>query len=220
MFCIYKEGAVQSIMHGNKAFIAEDGTQHGRDIFTRWTDIERSNLNIYRFTDQTKEGYNKDFYTSGIPSDSAPVDYTITRSSSPVPKTNLDALKEALKSRVVKMRSQVARAGVIFSTKNFDTDSKTVESINLIGTALLDGNSFSEGVIPWDTMDTDKVPKETFNATEEEFKALRNAIATHFVLCSKQAKIHLDAIDALTTFNAIITYDYSTGWPITPDTSF
>lgn len=218
MFCIYKNGAVQKILRSNRGYVEPDGTQHTKAIFGKqWSDAERAALDIYRFTDKSKEGLDE-FTRMGAVSDAAPVNYEVVRTTAKV-NANVLVVREILKSRVKNMRGQVAHAGIIFSTKNFATDTTTVESINLIATALLEGATFPGGTLKWDTMDTPKAPRETYNATETQFKTLRNKVAAHFIGCTDNARVHLDALDALNTHAALIAYDYSTGWPVNPDTS-
>ena len=66
-------------------------------------------------------------------------------------------------------------------------------------------------------MDTPQVPTQVFQATEVQFKSFRNAVAAHFVLCTKVARSHVDALNALITFADVVAYDITTRWPVNPD---
>jgi len=214
MFCIYQNGEVKRTFRGELK--NDQGTFPAAHLRAIGAD-GREALDCYLFTDRSKQGFDE-FHNMGPISDAAPVNGEVVRTCTPVEK-NVDAVKEKMKAHITAMRHNVARNGIIFSAKNFQTDAATVDSINLIATALIDGDTFPGGTIPWDTMDTPQAPRETFEATEVQFKALRNAVSAHFVNCTKQTRVHLDAVDALSTFADLVAYDYSTGWPANPDRS-
>ena len=212
MFCVYKNGAVVKTIRGNQWFITDTGDKQPPTIFKLWSREELATLDIYRFTDQSKSGYDKDFYVMGDIVDASPDENgEVIRTSTPVER-NVDTVKRVIKSKITTMRSSVAHDGVVYMDKNFVTDRQTVESINLIAVELED-----DAEVPWDTMDTEKVPTEVFTMTGAEFKGLRDAIAAHYLASTVQARVHIDAVDAKRTFNTVTSYDYTTDWPINPD---
>ena len=214
MFCVYKNGAVVKTMRGDKWFITDTGDKQPPTIFKLWSRGELAALNIYYFTDQSKSSYDNDFYVMGPTVDSVPnLNGEVIRTSIPVER-NVDVVKRVIKDKITRMRSSVAHDGVVYMDKNFTTDRQTVESINLIAVELSD-----DAEVPWDTMDTEKVPTEVFTMTGAEFKGLRDAIAAHYLACTVQARVHIDAVDAKRTFNTVTSYDYTTGWPVNPDRS-
>ena len=215
MFCVYKNGAVEKVFSGEHR--DETGTYPAAHLLAIGQ-TGRAALDVYLFDDHSDD-FDGRFYTAGA-TDDAPPDGagTVVRTVTPVEK-DLASVRAAAKAQIMGKRSTVAHSGVIFSGLNFKTDTTTIESINLITTALLDGETFPGGSIPWDTMKTPKVPSQIFAATEVQFKALRNHIAAHFVLATKQAREHADAVDALGTPAEVIAYDQSTGWPVNPDMS-
>lgn len=210
MFCVYENGAVTKTFNG-EIKIPDVGTMPKAWLLKAIPDGRVANLGIYFFQDNSNR-FDKKLFDRGPVVDTLVGD-TVTRSTTPVPKS-VDIVKAQVKKEINIERGRRAHAGLVFSTKNFATDATTIESVNLITTALLDGATFPGGTLKWDDMDGN-----TFNATEAQFKALRNAMATHFVLCTKQARVHMDAVDALTTYQEVVDYDYSTGWPVNPDAS-
>ena len=210
MFCTYVEGKVHPL---RGEFKSEAGT-FPRAWLRAVTKAQRDALGVYWFTDQ--KARPDQYHRAGAPIDTLDAgEGRVTRTYAIVDK-NVDQVRQLINGKVMGLRATVAHAGITFSSKPFSTDSTTVESINLIAMALLDGGTFPGGTLPWDTMETPSAPTKTFNATEAQFKAFRNAVAAHFVLCTKAARTHFNAIDALTTFAELEAYDYTTGWPANP----
>ena len=216
MFCVYKEGAVVKTFRGNQWFITDTGDKQPPTIFKLWSREELATLDIYHFTDNSKKsGYDNEFYVMGATVDSVPNQSNgeVIRTSIPVER-NVDVVKAMIKSKITTMRSSVAHDGVVYMDKNFVTERQIVDSINLIAIELAD-----DAEVPWDTMDTEKVPTEVFTMTGAEFKGLRDAIAAHYLACTVQTRVHIDAVDAKRTFNTVTSYDYTTDWPVNPDRS-
>ena len=97
------------------------------------------------------------------------------------------------------------------------TNDKPKSLVKLFGKTLLE--LADDATVPWDTMDTIKVPTEVFTMTGAQFKGLRDAIAAHYLACTVQARVHIDTVDAKRTFNTVTSYDYTTDWPVNPDRS-
>ena len=76
---------------------------------------------------------------------------------------------------------------------------------------LNSGVAFPENTISWDTMDGD-----VLDATEAQFLGFVKAVAVHRVAATKAAKVHTDAIDALSAQQEVIDYDNTLGWPENP----
>ena len=91
-----------------------------------------------------------------------------------------------------------------------DSDPATVQTVNLIATALSDGEILPAG-FTWRDLTGAEVTVD-----EAQFKAFRNALAAHFVSAAKNAADHLAAVDALADAQAVIDYDFSAGWPANP----
>jgi len=211
MFCVYKNGSVERIFRGE--FKNDTGTYPAAHLRAIGVD-GRAELDIYLFTDQSKRGYDKDFYVMGEIADAAPDENgDVIRTSTPVER-NVNAVKAMIKGKITKMRSSVAHEGVVYMDKNFLTDRQTVDSINLIAIELAD-----DAEVPWDTMDTKKAPTEVFAMTGVQFRGLRDAIAVHFLAATVATRGHVDAVDALSSFSDLVSYDYTTSWPTNPDTS-
>jgi len=211
MFCVYKNGSVESVFRGE--FKDDTGTYPAAHLRAIGVD-GRAELNVYLFTDQSKSGYDKDFYVMGEITDAAPDENgEVIRTSTPVER-NVDVVKAKIKSKITAMRSSVAHDGVVYMDKNFVTERQTVDSINLIAIELAD-----DAEVPWDTMDTIKAPTEVFAMTGVQFRGLRDAIAVHYLAATVATRGHIDAVDALSSFSDLVSYDYTTSWPSNPDTS-
>ncbi len=211
MFCVYKNGSVESVFRGE--FKDDTGTYPAAHLRAIGVD-GRAELNVYLFTDQSKSGYDKDFYVMGEITDAAPDENgEVIRTSTPVER-NVDVVKAKIKSKITAMRSSVAHDGVVYMDKNFVTERQTVDSINLIAIELAD-----DAEVPWDTMDTIKAPTEVFAMTGVQFRGLRDAIAVHYLAATVATRGHIDAVDALSSFSDLVSYDYTTSWPTNPDTS-
>ena len=211
MFCVYKNGSVESVFRGE--FKDDTGTYPAAHLRAIGVD-GRAELDIYLFTDQSKGGYDNDFYVMGEIADAAPDENgDVIRTSTPVER-NVNAVKAMIKGKITKMRSSVAHEGVVYMDKNFVTDRQTVDSINLIAIELAD-----DAEVPWDTMDTKKAPTEVFVMTGVQFRGLRDAIAVHYLAAPVATRGHVDAVDALSSFSDLVSYDYTTSWPTNPDMS-
>ena len=211
MFCIYKNGSVERIFRGE--FKDDTGTYPAAHLRAIGVD-GRAELDIYYFTDQSKGGYDNDFYVMGEIADAAPDENgDVIRTSTPVER-NVDVVKAKIKSKITAMRSSVAHDGVVYMDKNFVTERQAVDSINLIAIELAD-----DAEVPWDTMDTKKVPTEVFAMTGVQFRGLRDAIAAHYLATTVATRGHVNAVDGLSSFSDLLSYDYTTSWPTNPDTS-
>jgi len=210
MFCTY-DGSKAHQIRGD--FRDASGT-YPQAWLKAVTKEQRDALGVYWFSDQ--KAHPDQYHQQGVATDAPPdAEGRVIRTYTIVDK-NVDQVRQLIEGKVIGLRASVAHGGIIYLSKNFATDTTTVESINLIATALLDGLTFPGGTIPWDTMETPSAPRQTFDATETQFKALRNEVAKHFFFCTQAARTHLDAIEALTTFAELEAYDYSTGWPANP----
>ncbi len=96
--------------------------------------------NVYYYEDQSNS-FDKTLFVKGATVDNL-VGNTVVRTTTPVEKS-ADAMKDQVTAKIESMRGTVAHAGVVFSALNFATDSTTIESVNLIATALLDGGAFA-----------------------------------------------------------------------------
>jgi hypothetical protein len=211
MFCVYKNGSVESVFHGE--FKDDTGTYPAAHLRAIGVD-GRAELDVYLFTDQSKSGYDNNFYVMGEIADAAPDENgEVIRTSTPVER-NVDVVKAVIKDKITQMRSSVAHDGVVYMDKNFVTDRQTVDSINLIAIELAD-----DAEVPWDTMDTIKAPTEVFVMTGVQFRGLRDAIAVHYLAATVATRGHVDAVDALSSFSDLVSYDYTTSWPTNPDRS-
>jgi len=208
MFCIYRDGAVQKVFRNELKI--DSGTYPSAWLRVRES---RETLDVYMFQDNSKQGTNE-FFSMGAATDAAPNDGgTVIRTTAKVAKS-VDIAKKVIVSKIKDMRTSVARAGVIYDGKNFNTDANSVENIN-----LLESKGFDSDTIAWETMDTPKVASEVYTADETKFSALRTAIAVHFKSCTSNAQAHITAVNDLTDFDDVVDYDFTGNWPSNPDTS-
>lgn len=135
--------------------------------------------------------------------------WTITATRT-VQDRGLDQVKAARVAEVQAKRSDVAHAGIVFSTLPLATDATTIDSINLIASALADGETLPAN-FKWETMDG-----RVMSPTGAQFKLFRNAVAKHFMSCTKAARIHKEAIEAAVDVAAVLAVDIETGWPANP----
>jgi hypothetical protein len=206
MFCIYRGGAVQKVFRNELKI--DSGTYPAAWLRVRES---RETLDVYMFEDQSKNGTNE-FYSMGAATDAAPnSDGIVIRTTAKVAKS-VDIAKKVIVSKIKDMRTSVARAGVIYDSKNFSTDASSVENIN-----LLESKGFDSDTIAWETMDTPKVASTVYTADEAKFSALRTVIATHFKSCTNNAQAHITAVNDLTDFDDVVAYDFTENWPNNPD---
>jgi hypothetical protein len=197
---------VGSPLRGNKGLII-NGIRRFKHIFgNQWTNEERLALGIVHYVETN---YDRQNYVSTGKSDALD-GFTVTTTHTMAFKAP-DLLKTKRKQEVINKRTEVARGGIVYADKNLATDGGALNDINLIFNMLNSGVSFPEHTISWDTMDGD-----VFTATEAQFLAFVKAVAQHRVSSTKAAKVHTDAIDALTTSQQVMDYDMSSGWPSNP----
>lgn len=181
------------------------GVQHPAAIFSRWTPAEllaigwppfrevaydRATLRATGFSDEITGGEVVRTHTTAL--------------------ANLDRLKDRRRGEIIAKRDGVMAGGLDFGGSAFDTDAGAVATVNLIASALSDGETLPPG-FTW--RDRDGVPVAV---TDANFKAFRNALARHFALAHKNAADHLAAIAALADGQAVVDYDATLGWPANP----
>ena len=206
MFCIYENDAVTKVFRSHLKL--DSGTYP-----VSWLRVRdcRESINVYEFQDQSKNGIDA-FHSMGDVTDAAPNDGgVVIRTTAKVAKSVAIA-KKVIVSKIKDMRTSVARAGVIYDSKNFSTDATSVENINLLESKGFDGDT-----IAWETMDTPKVASAVYTADEAKFSALRTVIATHFKSCTNNAQAHITAVNDLTDFDDVVAYDFTGNWPSNPD---
>jgi len=209
MFCIYRNEAVQKVFRNELKI--DSGTYPSAWLKVRES---RETLDVYMFQDNSRYGID-DFHTAGAVTDAAPDnDGVVLRTTAKVAKS-VDIAKKVIINRIKNMRTSVARAGVIYDSKNFSTDATAVENIN-----LLESKGFDDDTIAWETMHTPKVASEVYTADEAKFSALRTVIATHFKSCTNNAQAHITAVNNLTDFDDVVAYDFTGNWPNNPDMSY
>lgn len=196
---------VGSPLRGNKGIQIGD-IKYPKTIYRLWSTAE---LNAIGLAPYVEVRFDQKSYVSTGKSDvyeNGTVTTTHTTALKPIEKLKTDA-----KQKVINKRTEVARGGIVYLTKNVATDGNAMNDINLIFNMLNSGETFPGNTIPWDTMDGD-----VLNATEAQFLGFVKAVALHRVNATKAAKVHTDAIDALSTSQQVLDYDMSTGWPANP----
>lgn len=188
-------GAAQAVTDGQ-------GVQHPSAIFSSWTPAELLAIGWPPFREAS---FDRTIYRSTGTADAIQVD-EVVRAHTTAPRTS-DQLKDRRRTEILAKRDAVMAGGIDFSGSAFNTDAGTVATINLIATALLDGETLPAN-FTW--RDRDGTPVAVPDAN---FKAFRNALARHFALASKNADDHLAALAALADAQAVIDYDFTTGWP-------
>ena len=196
---------VKRVMSSAQAVTDGIGVQHPGAIFSRWTPAELLAIGWppYREVTFDRATLRLTGFADVIAGDE------VTRTFTTV-LANLDRLKDHRRAEIIAKRNGVMAGGLDFSGAAYDTDPGTVATINLIASALLDGETLPAG-FTW--RDRDGVPVAV---TDANFKAFRNALALQFVLAHKAAADHLAAIAALADGQAAIDYDATTDWPANP----
>jgi|TARA_R110002110_G_scaffold95965_1_gene247678 hypothetical protein len=221
MFCIYKNGAVQKTMRGNGWFITEDGTKQPPTIYKLWSADELATLDIYRFEDRSKKGYDRNYQNPTNPVDAAPKDGVVIRTTTPVYK-NIAILKVRKKFEATKERKNVSVDMIYWA----DGSNKYVIDISnnsqdKFVRATVHGNESGISSRKWTLIaetgtdgDTWTSARPTF--TLDKFKAIGIAIGDHVDACHEAEITHHAAIDALSDQKAVADYDVTTVFPVTP----
>lgn len=181
------------------------GVQHGSAIFSRWTPVELLAIGWPPFREV---GYDRTILRS-LGTDDLIQGFEVIRTHTTA-LANLDRLKDKRRAEIIATRDGVMAGGLDFGGSAFETDTGTVATINLIASALLDGETLPPGFTWRDRLG---VPVAV---TDANFKAFRNALARQFALAHKNAADHLAAIDALAEGQPVVDYDITTGWPANP----
>jgi len=127
-----------------------------------------------------------------------------------VPK-NLESQKARVIQAITSMRERVLRGGITVLTKPMSTDSGDIDKYNSIASAVGMGTPYPASGIKAFTLTGERV-----NINAVNFGKLMEAIATHFIMTDNNADQHISAVEALTTEQEVIDYDYSVGWPPNP----
>jgi hypothetical protein len=218
MFCVYKNGAVKTLMRGNKWFIMDDGTRQPPTIYKLWNAAELSNLSIYKFTDLSKSGYDTRYQIGIDPVDAAPLDGVVVRTTTPVYK-DLSVLKTIKKEEASAERKRVS-LDKIYWVNGGDKYVVDVSSSSQdwLVRATVHGNESGRPSQKWsliaETGTTWTKTRPTF--TMPQFKAMVLAVGDHVDACYDAEEAHHTAIDALTVQQDVAEYDVSTLFPVTP----
>ena len=196
---------VGSPLRGNKVIQIGD-VRYSKNIFKLWS---TDKLNAIGIAPYVEVNYNKQTLVSTGKSDTYE-NGTVTTTHTTQLK-DIEILKTRAKQAIIDKRTEVARGGITYLTKKLATDGNALNDINLIFNMLNSGVAFPENTISWDTMDGD-----VFTATEVQFLGFVKAVAVHRVNATKAAKVHTDAIDALSAQQEVIDYDNTSGWPENP----
>ena len=196
---------IGSPLRGNKTLQIGD-IRHPRTIFRLWSTEKLNAIGVAPYVEVKFDQRN---YVSTGKSD-AYVDGTVTTTHTTQLK-DIEILKTRAKQAIIAKRTEVARGGITYLTKKLATDGNALNDINLIFNMLNSGVAFPENTISWDTMDGD-----VLDATEAQFFGFVKAVAVHRVNATKAAKVHTDAIDALSAQQEVIDYDNTSGWPENP----
>ncbi len=181
------------------------GVQHPGAIFSRWTPAELLAIGWPPFREVA---YDRATLRSTGFDDTLTGDEVVRIHTTQL--ANLDRLKERRGTEILARRDAVMAAGLEFGGSVFETDPGTVATINLIASALTDGETLPTG-FTWRDRDGVAVA-----VTDTAFKSFRNALARQFALAHKNAADHLAAVEALADSQAVIDYNASTGWPVNP----
>ncbi len=196
---------VKRVVGSAQAVTDGAGVQHPAAIFSRWTS---GALRAIGWPPFREAGFDRTVYRSTGTEDAIQGDEVVRTHTTAL--ANLDRLKDRRRGEIIALRDAVMAGGLDFGGAAFDTDPGTVATVNLIATALLDGETLPPG-FTWRDRDGVAVA-----VTDANFKAFRNALARQFALTHKNADEHLPAVAALADAQAAADYDVTTGWPANP----
>ncbi len=126
-------GAAQAVTDGA-------GVQHGSAIFTRWTPAEllATGWPPFREVAFDQATLRSTGFTDEVAGDEVVRTHTTQLAG-------LDRLKDRRRGEILTKRQAVMDDGLTFAASHFDTDPATVATINLIATALTDGETLPAG---------------------------------------------------------------------------
>jgi|TARA_R110000764_G_scaffold124218_1_gene211604 hypothetical protein len=174
------------------------------------TPQQRADVDTYLFVDDSR-AVPSGFYEPGVVSDAAPVDGVVVRSNVPVEKT-IDNAKQHLKNSIETKYNTVLRGGLVFSveSKALSTSVETVSEVVVTLGRIDNGKALPENYKVSDLTGARIVMSEV------NLRKYSDEIAEHFYSARKARDDHQDAVDALSAFTDVITYDSSTNWPTNP----
>ena len=118
------------------------------------------------------------------------------------PPRALGATKNDVWIRILGLRDQKKLGGVLVSSNWYSSEQDmNVISKAALGTIILDNTSYKD------------LAGNTVTLTEQLAKNICAAISSRSKNCDDAAYTHKASIDALTTNEAVLAYDYTTGWP-------
>ena len=196
---------VKRVIASAQAVTDGQGVQHPSSIFSRWTPSELLAIGWPPFRDAGFDAAQ--LKSTGATDQVAGSEVLRTHTTGPRELGNLQALR---RENILSRRHAAMHGGIVFAGRDWDSDPATVQTVNLIATALSDGEILPAG-FTWRDLTGAEVTVD-----EAQFKAFRNALAAHFVSAAKNAADHLAAVDALADAQAVIDYDFTAGWPANP----
>jgi len=221
MFCVYKDGAVQQTMQGNGWFETEDGTKQPPTIYKLWSPAELATLDIYRFEDLSKKGYDREYQSAINPVDAAPLDGVVVRTTTPVYKA-IEILKRRKKYSATQQRRRVSVSQIYWvdGAVKYVVDVSDKSQDRLVRAAV-HGNESGNPSRKWSLVEETGTGGDTWTPTRPtftmaKFKSMAVAVGDHVDACFEAEVVHHAAIDALTDQQDVADYDVATEFPVTP----
>jgi hypothetical protein len=196
---------VKRVIASAQAVTDGQGVQHPSTIFSRWSPAELLAIGWPPFREERFDQAH--LKSTGVSDTITGSEMLRSHTTAPRPVADLQALRRA---DILSQRDAVMHGGIVFAGRAWPSGAVTVDAVTLIATALTDGETLPAG-FTWRDLTGAEV-----EVSEAQFKAFRNSLAAHFVKAAKNAADHAAAVDALADAQAVIDYDFSTGWPANP----
>ncbi|MDP6586000.1 MAG: DUF4376 domain-containing protein [Anaerolineales bacterium] len=219
MFCIYKNGSVERLFHGELK--NETGTYPAAYLKSINKD-DKAKLDVYLFTDHSKHGLTP-YHTMGESIDAPPNETgEVIRTATPILKS-LEVVKRYKNTLVTSYRQKTILNGIYWvddsTTYVIDT---SISSQSRLAHASIHGNETNITERKWsmtkeiETAEGIKWISERLTLPMSKFKQMVVAVVDHIDTCYDVEETHLAAIAALTTAQEVVDYDITPNWPSNP----
>lgn len=155
--------------------------------------------------DSETQRLGSEILTANVPDKSVIITHEVVALTAQEIADNLSSAKAAKEFELIALANASEKSGVIVDGNAIGTAPESVSSTTS-ALSLMGRN-------PVETIPVRTVGGAWMAGNKAGLEAIQNAMWTHIKATSENEKLHSDAINALTTIQAVADYDISIGWP-------